>query len=56
VEAPAVQGLGAALTAPNPLALIATTFPAGEARNKSRALYGAMSGLGVTVGLLLGAS
>jgi EmrB/QacA subfamily drug resistance transporter len=54
VAARAVQGLGAALTAPNALALIATTFPAGEARNKALALYGAMSGLGVTVGLLLG--
>ncbi|MHA7181347.1 MFS transporter [Arthrobacter sp. MDB2-24] len=54
VAARAVQGLGAALTAPNALALISTTFPAGEARNKALALYGAMSGLGVTVGLLLG--
>ncbi|OUM42552.1 MFS transporter [Arthrobacter sedimenti] len=54
VAARAVQGLGAALTAPNALALITTTFPAGEARNKALALYGAMSGLGVTVGLLLG--
>ncbi|MDN4611575.1 MFS transporter [Arthrobacter burdickii] len=50
----AIQGLGAALTAPNALALITTTFPAGEARNKALAVYGAMSGLGVTVGLLLG--
>ncbi|MCU1632264.1 MAG: transporter [Micrococcaceae bacterium] len=54
IAARAIQGLGAALTAPNALALIATTFPAGEARNKALALYGAMSGLGVTVGLLLG--
>ncbi|MHA7278462.1 MFS transporter [Arthrobacter sp. MDT2-2] len=54
VAARALQGLGAALTAPNALALITTTFPAGEARNKALALYGAMSGLGVTLGLLLG--
>ncbi|WP_461187968.1 MFS transporter [Arthrobacter sp. Z4-13] len=50
----ALQGIGAALVAPNALALIATTFPAGEARNKALAIYGAMSGLGITVGLLLG--
>lgn len=49
-----LQGLGASLTAPNALALIATTFPAGEARNKALAIYGAMSGLGIVAGLLLG--
>ncbi|WP_457963734.1 MFS transporter [Arthrobacter sp. D1-29] len=54
IAARALQGIGAALTAPNALALIATTFPAGEARNKALAVYGAMSGLGITAGLLLG--
>jgi EmrB/QacA subfamily drug resistance transporter len=54
IAARALQGIGAALVAPNALALIATTFPAGEARNKALAIYGAMSGLGITVGLLLG--
>jgi EmrB/QacA subfamily drug resistance transporter len=54
VAARALQGVGAALTAPNALALITTNFPAGAARNKALAVYGAMSGLGITVGLLLG--
>jgi EmrB/QacA subfamily drug resistance transporter len=49
-----LQGLGAALIAPNVLALIATTFPAGPARNKAMAVYAAMSALGITVGVLLG--
>ena len=49
-----MQPAGAALAAPNALALIATTFPAGEARNKAVGLYGAMSGVGIVVGLLLG--
>lgn len=42
-----LQGFGAALTAPNALALIATTFPEGKERNKAMAVYGAMSGLGI---------
>lgn len=49
-----LQGLGAALTAPNALALIATTFPEGEARSKAMAVYGGMSALGIVLGLLLG--
>lgn len=49
-----LQGIGAALTAPNALALIATTFPEGKERNKAMAIYGAMSGLGIIVGLILG--
>ena len=48
------QGLGAALIAPNALALIATSFPVGEPRNKAMGVYGAMSALGITVGVLLG--
>jgi EmrB/QacA subfamily drug resistance transporter len=49
-----LQGVGAALTAPNALALIATNFPEGTARNKAMAVYGAMSGLGIIAGLILG--
>ena len=49
-----LQGFGAALTAPNALALIATTFPEGKERNKAMAVYGAMSGLGIIAGLILG--
>lgn len=54
IAARALQGLGAALAAPNALALIATTFPEGKPRNKALAVYGAMSGLGIVAGLLLG--
>ena len=42
-----LQGIGAALTAPNALALIATNFPVGKARNKAMAVYAAMSAVGV---------
>jgi EmrB/QacA subfamily drug resistance transporter len=54
ITARAVQGLGAALAAPNALALIATTFPERKTRDAALSLYGAMSGLGIVVGLLLG--
>lgn len=54
IAARGLQGLGAALTAPNALALIATTFPKGKPRNSALAVYGAMSGLGIVAGLLLG--
>jgi MFS family permease len=54
IAARAVQGVGAALTAPNALALIATTFSERRMRDHALSLYGAMSGLGIVVGLLLG--
>jgi EmrB/QacA subfamily drug resistance transporter len=54
IAARGMQGLGAALVAPNALALIATTFPSGKPRNKAMAVYGAMSALGITGGVLLG--
>lgn len=54
IAARALQGIGAALVAPNALALIATTFPVGKPRNSAMAVYGAMSALGITVGVLLG--
>jgi EmrB/QacA subfamily drug resistance transporter len=54
IGARALQGLGAALTAPNALALIATNFPVGKPRNSAMAVYGAMSALGITIGVLLG--
>jgi EmrB/QacA subfamily drug resistance transporter len=50
----ALQGIGAALIAPNVLALIATTFPVGKPRNSAMAVYAAMSAVGITVGVLLG--
>src|SRR5918993_1464460 len=54
VAARGFQGVGAALVAPNVLALIATTFPVGKPRNKAMAVYAAMSAVGITVGVLLG--
>jgi EmrB/QacA subfamily drug resistance transporter len=54
IAARAVQGLGAALVAPNALALIATTFSERKTRDTALSLYGAMSGLGIVLGLLLG--
>src|SRR4051812_26399917 len=54
LAAPAPPGLRAALAPPPALALIATTFPAGPARNRAFAVYAAMSGVGAAVGLLLG--
>jgi EmrB/QacA subfamily drug resistance transporter len=54
IAARALQGLGAALAAPNALAMIATTFADRKTRDAALSLYGAMSGLGIVVGLLLG--
>lgn len=54
IAARALQGIGAALTAPNVLALIATTFQERKTRDTALSLYGAMSGIGIVVGLLLG--
>lgn len=54
IGARAVQGIGAALVAPNALALITTTFPDRKTRDTALSLYGTMSALGVVVGLLLG--
>lgn len=54
IAARAIQGLGAALVAPNALALITSTFSERKTRDAALSLYGAMSGLGIVVGLLLG--
>ena len=54
IAARVLQGLGAAVIAPTALSLIATTFAEGAARNRAMGVYAAMSGLGATVGLLLG--
>jgi EmrB/QacA subfamily drug resistance transporter len=54
LAARAAQGAGGALAAPTALALIATTFPAGPARNRAFGVYAGMSGAGGAIGLLLG--
>lgn len=54
IGARALQGVGAAITAPTALSLLLTTFPAGPARTRALGVYGAMGGVGGVVGLLLG--
>ena len=54
LAARAVQGAGGAIVAPTALALIATTFPQGPARNRAMGVYSAMSAAGGAVGLLAG--
>ncbi|MGH3564314.1 MAG: MFS transporter, partial [Mycobacterium sp.] len=50
----AVQGMGAAVAAPTGLALIATTYAAGPARNRAMAVSASMQGIGSVLGLVLG--
>src|SRR5207302_8261909 len=50
----ALQGLGGALLAPAALALLMTTFSEGRERNLALGIYGAASGSGAAVGVLLG--
>jgi MFS family permease len=54
VLARAAQGIGAALIAPTALALVATSFPEGPARNRALGLYGATASVGFVAGLVLG--
>jgi EmrB/QacA subfamily drug resistance transporter len=49
-----VQGLAAALLAPAALSLLMTTFAEGPERNRALGIYGAASGSGAAVGVLLG--
>src|SRR5262249_5625791 len=51
---PGVQGAGGAIIAPTALALITTTFPEGRPRNRAMAVYSAMSGAGLAIGLIGG--
>jgi EmrB/QacA subfamily drug resistance transporter len=50
----ALQGVGGALLAPAALALLMTTFSEGRERNLALGIYGAASGSGAAVGVLLG--
>jgi EmrB/QacA subfamily drug resistance transporter len=49
-----LQGIGAAIASPTGLALVATTFPKGPARNAATAVLGAMTGVGSVMGLVVG--
>jgi EmrB/QacA subfamily drug resistance transporter len=50
----ALQGLGGALLAPAALSLLMTTFAEGRERNLALGIYGAASGSGAAVGVLMG--
>jgi EmrB/QacA subfamily drug resistance transporter len=50
----ALQGLGGALLAPAALSIVVTTFREGRERNAALAVWGAVSGVGGAVGVLLG--
>jgi predicted MFS family arabinose efflux permease len=54
IAARAVQGIGAAVAAPTGLALIATTYAVGHARNRAMAMSAGMQGVGSVLGLVLG--
>src|SRR5919198_1995727 len=50
----ALQGVGAALATPAALALVTALFPVQAERVKALSIWGALSGLGFAVGILLG--
>jgi EmrB/QacA subfamily drug resistance transporter len=50
----ALQGAGGAIASPTALALIATTFAEGPARNRAFGVYAAVSGAGAAIGLIMG--
>ena len=54
LTARAVQGAGAAITAPAALSLVTTTFPEGPPRNRAMGVFAAMSVTGGVVGLIAG--
>jgi EmrB/QacA subfamily drug resistance transporter len=54
IVARAAQGLGGALVFPATLALVNTTFPEGEERNRALAVWGGAGAAGLVVGVLLG--
>ena len=49
-----LHGAAAAIVAPTSMALVATTFPRGPTRNAATAVFGAMSGVGAVLGLVVG--
>ena len=54
VVARLLQGVGSAIASPTGLALVATTFPRGPARNAATAVFAAMTGVGSVMGLVVG--
>jgi len=54
ISARALQGTGAAILAPSTLALLSTNFTEGPQRTRAVAYYGAVAGIGASLGLVLG--
>ena len=54
ITARILQGIGAAVLAPSTLALLSTSFPEQPARGRALAIYGSITGIGTTLGLVLG--
>ncbi len=54
IAARAAQGVGAAALAPSTLALLSASFPEGRERTRAMAAYGALAGIGTSVGLIAG--
>jgi len=54
IAARGLQGVGAALTVPASVSIIATTFAEGPERNRALGVFGAAASAGFTVGLVLG--
>ncbi len=50
----ALQGVGAAILAPSTLALLQSNFAEGPERTRAVSYYGAVAGIGASVGLVLG--
>ena len=49
-----LHGAAAAIVVPTCMALVATTFPKGPARNTASAVFGAMGAIGAVLGLVVG--
>ena len=54
IVARVLQGVGAAVLAPSTLALLSTSFPMQPARGRAMAIYGSITGIGTSLGLVLG--
>jgi EmrB/QacA subfamily drug resistance transporter len=54
IAARALQGVGAAILAPSTLSMLQTSFEEGSERTRAVAYYGAVAGIGASLGLVLG--
>jgi EmrB/QacA subfamily drug resistance transporter len=54
ISARAIQGIGAALLSPAALAIVTRVFPAGRDRNTALGVWGALAGVGGTLGVVAG--